>query len=136
MGLLAIHVQAEIPIPTVLPAHARTLYQQAPVGPYHGSVGPMHFLAVAPRGGEPYKTITKGLAEPSIQPPTDTGDPIVAESYLAAVYALTKDESFLASALRFGTPAATRAQKVQQMSATKNPLMQRYWQAYLLAQLQ
>jgi hypothetical protein len=136
MGLLAIHVQAEIPIPTVLPRHAHVLYQEAPTGPYHGSVGPMHFLAVAPRGGEPYKTIEKGLAEPSIQPPTDTGDPIVAESYLAAVYALTKDESFLASALRFGTPAATRAQKVKQMSATKNPLMQRYWQAYLLAQLQ
>jgi hypothetical protein len=136
MGLLAIHVQTGIPIPTVLPGHARTLYQQAPTGPYHGAVGPLHYLAVAPRGGEPYKTITKGFGEPSIQPPTDTGDPICAESYLAAVHALTGDESFLASALRFGTPATTRQLKLDQLRKPRKSLMERYWQAYLLAQLQ
>ena len=134
MGLLAIHVQAGIPIPSVLPKQAHTLYQEAPSGVYHGGVGPLHFLAVAPRNGQPYKTITKGFSEPSLT--TDPGDPIVAESYLAAVYALTKDESFLQSALKFGTPAATREQKLKQMQSPANGLMERYWQAYLLAQMQ
>ena len=136
MGLLAIHVQAGIPIPSVLPRHAHVLYQEAPTGPYSGAVGPKHFLAVAPREGAPYATITKGFGEPSIQPPTDTGDPIVAESYLAAVYALSGDASFAASALRLGTPAATKEQKVAGMRRPENSRMQRAWQAYLLAQLQ
>jgi hypothetical protein len=134
MGLLAIHVQAEIPIPSVLPRHARVLYQEAPSGGYHGQVGPLHFLAVAPRDGEPYKKVVAGFGEPSL--PGEPGDPIVAESYLAAVYALTRDEGFLESALRFGTPAGTRAQKLAAMRAAGLSAMQRNWQAFLLAQMQ
>ncbi|MBK7642378.1 MAG: hypothetical protein IPJ19_04930 [Planctomycetes bacterium] len=136
LGLLALHVQAQIPIPTILPAHARTLYQKAPTGPYHGEIGPLHFLVVAPRGGEPVAKIERGYGEPSIQPPTDTGDPILVESYLAAVSALSADASFLESALHLGVPAPTRAAKVQQMSNPGNSLMLRSWQAYLLAQMQ
>jgi len=136
IGLLAIHVQAGIAMPTVLPNHARTLYQQAPIGPYAGQVGPMHYLVVAPRGGAPVDTITSGHGEPSVYPPTDTGDPIGVETYLAAVISLTGDMSFAASALQLGTPAPTQEQKVAQMIDPATAHMQRYWQAYLLAQLQ
>jgi hypothetical protein len=134
MGLLAIHEQAGIAIPTILPDHAHALYQVAPRGSYHGQVGPLHYLACAPRErDEPYPTITHGFSEPTAV--DNPGDPIVVESYLAAVYALIADPSYRNCALQFGVPAPTAAVKRARMQATKD-LMLRNWQAYLLAQLQ
>lgn len=136
LGILALSKQTGIATPGWDLNHAKALFRPpTPSGPYSGAQGVIHFMAVGTNLGAPYATITSGYGEPSIDPPTDIGDPSHNETYLAAMYARTGDARWLANSLNFGTAAATLdAKRVEMMASTE--IMKRSWEAYLLGILQ
>ena len=155
IGFAALSYQTGVANTALSIAHATALYNNPNPGmiqPYGGQYGPYHWLKVGTNdgynhthGGQPSTqssvdaTVSAGYSEPSLYP-SSPGDPAHNETYLAVMYKLTGNVTWLNRSILFGSQAATPTIKKTNIQNDHNLsgelFIGRQWTMWLLKQLQ
>ena len=146
IGLAALGEQTGVDVTPILIPHATALYDNPNpdmIQPYHGAMGPWHWIRTGTNSGAPSytpnsadATVSIGYGEPSAG--ANVGDPAHAETYLAVMHKLTADSGWLDRSILFGGTAVDIATKKANIladdSLSGEDFVGRNWTMWLLGQ--